>query len=236
MVSENFQLVKPVVRRAQFDQVHVAPRFAAVIRMITDAGPVCQPQCRQLTANFANSTYHALQVEVGHRFSSGWTLQSSYIWSKTLGEEEADGMNDFFRAYRDLRNRRLDKRLLSSHRTHGLRSYGSWELPFGPGKKWVHSAHGAPARLLENWQIGVICSVSSGAPVALISGAATWSAFGADNTPVAVALLPKSTGEVRRVGDGVVYFDGLRLVPDPSIANLTTLQNLRGASTALCAR
>ncbi|MFN0119046.1 MAG: carboxypeptidase regulatory-like domain-containing protein, partial [Blastocatellia bacterium] len=44
-----------------------------------------------LTGNFANSSYHALIIEMNKRFANGFTLQSNYTFSKALGEEEGSG-------------------------------------------------------------------------------------------------------------------------------------------------
>src|SRR5262249_20582605 len=42
------------------------------------------------TGNFSNSTYHSFQMDVNKRFSKGWTLESNYTWSRSLGDEEGD--------------------------------------------------------------------------------------------------------------------------------------------------
>ena len=53
---------------------------------------VGNPQFSQarIAGNFANSTYHAMQIELSKRFSSGWTMQSNYTWSRTIGEHAGD--------------------------------------------------------------------------------------------------------------------------------------------------
>ena len=100
------------------------------------------------------------------RFSSGWTFQGNYTWSRTLGEEEGDQIA-LIANHRTHRNRRLDKRLLTFHRTHVFRNNGTWELPFGPGKRFLGGRQGWLARLVERWQIGAIFNVFSGEPINL---------------------------------------------------------------------
>src|SRR5204863_6924631 len=51
------------------------------------------------------------------------------------------------------------------------------------------------------------------------------------NTATLVGRLPKSTGNVQRVKDSVVYFGELKQMADPTVAGLTTLQGIRGASS-----
>jgi hypothetical protein len=184
-----------------------------------------------LTGNFANSTYHSFQVELNKRYSNGWALQSNYTWSKALGEEEGAGqeMND---NYRNGRNRRLDKRLLSFHRPHVWRTSAVWEMPFGPGRKFLATSNKIISRLVERWQFGAIYNVFTGAPFNLSAETSSFNQF-TDNTPLLVGNLPKDFGKVTRVENGVVYLDGLKQVKDPSVANITTSQGLQGRSTLM---
>src|SRR5205814_5760998 len=77
----------------------------------------------EFTGNLANSTYHALQLNLYKRFAKGWTLLSNYTWSRALGEEvgekdsETLGGQALLRSYRNARNSHIDKRLLDLHRT-----------------------------------------------------------------------------------------------------------------------
>lgn len=182
----------------------------------------------RLTSNFASSIYHAMQVEFIKRFGGGWSLQSNYTFSKVLGEEEGAGQ-EMIDSYRNLRNWRMDRRRLTFDRTHVIRNSGIWELPFGPGKALL-SSNGWLGHLLGGWQAGFILNLFSGQPISLGSGANTWNTFG-DNTPDALAPIPKSLGKVQRTGRGVVYFEGLQQVADPGIQRITTRNNIAGRST-----
>jgi len=64
----------------------------------------------------------------------------------------------------------------------------------------------------------------------LSSGITSYNQFVHD-TPTLVGALPKSTGHVTRTNNGVVYFDSLQQVPDPSIGGLTASQSLNRRST-----
>ncbi len=44
-----------------------------------------------LIGNFSSATYNSLQVELNKRFSKGFNLQTSYVWSHNLGDTEGDG-------------------------------------------------------------------------------------------------------------------------------------------------
>jgi hypothetical protein len=183
----------------------------------------------RLFGNFGNSTYHSLQAEVNHRAGSVF-LQANYTWSRALGDEEGDGQeqNDSFRS---LRNWSLDKRLMSFHRTHVVRSNVLWELPIGPGKMLLGGTRGVFARILERWQVGAIYNVFSGQPISLLATLNTINALGDDNTAVVAGALPRSIGHAQTTGNSVIYFQGLTQVADPSIAGMTTLGGIQGRAT-----
>jgi hypothetical protein len=181
------------------------------------------------TGNFANSTYHGMIVDMNRRFANGFTLASNYTWSKALGEEEGDDQ-EMLDSFRDGRNRALEKRLMSFHRTHVMRNSGTYELPLGSGRRFLGGASGIVARLVERWQIGAIVNLFSGQPIGFSSAATSFNQF-TGNTPTLVGQLPKSTGQVVFDATGVTYFQGLGQVADPAIATITTNQALQSRST-----
>ena len=226
-----------------------AGTFASYLNTTPDFGPrgellrranlpensiVGNPQFSQarIASNLANSTYHAMQTELNKRFSSGWTLQSNYTWSRTIGEHAGNtpALIDTL-GYRNGRNRHLDKRLLPFHRTHVFKTNGSFELPFGPNKRFLNGSSGLLSRLTERWQFGAILNLFSGQPMTLTTLTTSFNNYPNNGTASLVGTLPKSSGTVTYDDVGVRYFEGLRLVPDPSVAALTTQQNLRGFSS-----
>src|SRR5207237_1692479 len=88
-----------------------------------------------LQSNPDNSTYHSLELQATKRLSHGFTNQTTYTWSRTLGVNESDGLYN----PRDPNNRALDKAVLAYHRTHNFVSNGTLELPFGPGRKFLNN-------------------------------------------------------------------------------------------------
>src|SRR5439155_26866266 len=154
--------------------------------------------------------YHAFEVNLNKRFSGGWTLLSNYTWSRTLGEDEGDSLNnqEILNDYRNGRNRRIDKRLLAFHRTHVLRNSGLWDLPVGPNRRFFGDRPGALSRLIGGWQIGGIFNAFSGPPIGLSADVSSFNQDVVNNTPTLVGALPKNTGQVKRTDNGVVYFDG----------------------------
>jgi hypothetical protein len=186
---------------------------------------VTNPQFNQATVatNPSSSTYHSLQVQVTRRLSQGFTNQTSYTWSRTIGslENEAGTL-----APRDPRNLSLDRAVLGFHRTHSLTSNGTFELPFGPNRRLFANAPGWMQRLTERWQLGAILGWSSGSPMTITAPVSTlWQTTGG-NTPMLVGSFSKSVGGVTKVSNGVVYFDGYQQIADPGLAAVTTVNAL----------
>src|SRR5262249_54112304 len=105
------------------------------------------------------STYHSLQVQARKQLDKGLTGQFAYTWSKALGDAVASEVG--VPTTVDPRNRALNKGRLSFDHTQVYNANGTWELPFGPGKRllaggpnWVH-------RVVEGWQISSIYSYST---------------------------------------------------------------------------
>jgi hypothetical protein len=183
----------------------------------------------RLTTNTANSSYHALQIDFTKRFAQGWTAQSNYTWSRALGEEEGAGQ-EIVDSYRTLRNLRADKRLMSFHRTHIVRTSGTYEFPFGKGRKFLANSHPVVQRLVERWQFGVLFSALSGSPLGFTAARSSLNQF-TDNTPNLVGNLSKGAGTVTIGPTGVNYFNGFGQITDPAVAGITTAQGLRDRST-----
>src|SRR5262249_24495398 len=83
---------------------------------------------------------------------------------RAMGEQDLDGNVQ----YMNPRNRSLNKTLLSFHRTHEIRSNGTYSLPFGPNRMFLANAPGWLSRFVENWQLGGIFGWSTGAPLNII--------------------------------------------------------------------
>jgi hypothetical protein len=186
---------------------------------------VVNPQYRaiNLVTNAANSTYHSTNLVLNRRLAYGFTNQTSYTWSKTLGEDDEERTQ----TYVNPRNRALNKQLLSYHRTHDFRSNGLWQLPIGPGRKLLGNAPGWVSRLVERWQLGAIFSLASGSPLTINAPISSFTQATTLTSPNIAGDFPKSTGKVTRLANGVTYFDGLLQAPDPAISGVTTQQTLQ---------
>ncbi len=105
----------------------------------------------------ANSTYHALIVKGERRFANGFSFLTSYTFAKAI-----DGGSLIDDQPRDIRDTSLNKGRASFDLRHRAVLSGTWELPFGPGKRRL--AQGVLGQIVGGWQVNTIVSLRSGFP------------------------------------------------------------------------
>lgn len=166
-----------------------------------------------------NADYNSGVVELRKRFAQGFTFQGNFVWAKSM----------------TLNGTTINPRNWSLQRIEGGQLYtwkasGTYELPFGRGKPFLHATSGAAGVLdtiLGNWQTGGILTLNSGN---YLTPACSGDPIGSTtNTCTSAMPLPSNPGHVIRTGNGVVYFNTavLQQVSDPYCSSLTTLQGLQ---------
>ena len=109
-----------------------------------------------VTEDFSGSSiYHSAQFRVERRFSRGFTLLSTYTWSRF--RERASRLNPT--------DTELEDRVAGDDRPHRFVASGIWELPFGRGRRWGKDWHGFVNGFLGNWQAQGIYQFQSGGPL-----------------------------------------------------------------------
>ena len=114
----------------------------------------------------SNSTYHAAQLSLSHRYSSGFFFNASYWYSKSLDYLSSINVNNSsgtgLVGENDLAQNPFD--LAAEHgrslfdARHRFVLSGTWAIPFGS------RLHGMAKGLLDGWQVNVIGSSNSGTP------------------------------------------------------------------------
>ena len=210
-----------IVRNAGLPENFITgnPQFSTA-----NPGTTTLPGNATFITNIADSTYHSMQFEVNKRLAKGYTLQSTYTLSHSLGIADGDGGLIF----RTLRNRNLDKGPLGFDRRHQITSNGTFSLPFGPSRALLGNAPSIVQRVVENWQMSGILNWTSGPPLTLAGVRSSFNS--ALEGPSLVGALASSTGKVTITSSpGVVtYFDGFGQVVDPAktgVTNSNTLAN-----------
>ena len=104
--------------------------------------------------NDASNNYHAMQLKAEKRFSRGYSLLGHYTFSRSfnytntyynIDQELAYGPND-------------------NHRTNAFGMNGVWELPFGPGRRYLSDQGGVLGGLVGGWQASAVYTWQSGLP------------------------------------------------------------------------
>jgi hypothetical protein len=121
------------------------------------------------------STYHALQVQVNRRFSSGVGFLWNYTFSKSISNVHS-AFGDTYGANAALSanyyNLSLAKSISDADRTHAFKIGAQYEVPFGRGRRFGSHSN-APLNLpLGGWTIQFVGNYTSGWPLG-ITGSAT---------------------------------------------------------------
>jgi hypothetical protein len=86
-------------------------------------------------SNYGHNSHHGMTVRVDKRYSSGFTVNSFWTWSKSINDVDDDGGAGGITWY----NRSLEKGRASYDIRHRWVSTITYELPIGSGKKYMSS-------------------------------------------------------------------------------------------------
>jgi len=128
-----------------------------------------------------NSTYHSLQVWANRRFTRGLAFSVAYTWSHAITDVP---LQAFSSGATDPFNFRLDRGNADLDRRHMFIATVVYEMP--SIKRWGSAANS----ILGNWQVNVIATFLSGAPVDVQTGANTAGLVGSGNTTERPDLIP----------------------------------------------
>jgi hypothetical protein len=110
-----------------------------------------------------HSTYHSMEVKFSRRYSAGFTLQASYVFSKAM--TDSDNYNSTPTSM-DAYNLRLEKSIAGFDQTHQVKLTYVYELPFGKGKPYL-SGKGVASAVLGGWRLAGIQQYVSGTPLSV---------------------------------------------------------------------
>ena len=108
--------------------------------------------------NCTSGNYNGLQVQAAKRFTRGYSLQTSFTWSKALNYGEFGTPTNQYNVRSDYGPATFDREFVYTL-AHTL------ELPFGPGHKFLSGVHGPTRLLVEGWAFRGITSYNSGLPI-----------------------------------------------------------------------
>ncbi len=115
--------------------------------------------------------FHSLQLKLTKRYSNGLTLLAFYTWSKNMTNVEGGpidlGPTDGAIQYP--RNRAGEVSVSTDGPPHVFVVTGTYELPFGIGKRYLNH-DGTAAKILGGWQATFFCRYTDGLPLTITSG------------------------------------------------------------------
>jgi hypothetical protein len=129
------------------------------------------------------SSYHGLQAEVRKRLTHGWYYQVNYTWSKAFTNAE-QAQAEFLPYLDNTIGDPLEKKRNNQDVQHVLKGNAVYELPIGPGKKFLNGG-GFVGKVFGGWQISGIAQFRTGRPITFFSGRGTVNRAGlsGNNTP-----------------------------------------------------
>jgi hypothetical protein len=115
------------------------------------------------------ATYHAGIARVEKRMKGGFSLMSSYAWSKTIDQTYSPasdgGEPGAVGAPQDRTNFRAEKARSGMDVNHRAVFSYIYQLPFGPDKPLLRSSRGVLAKIVGGWAIAGITTFQTGFPL-----------------------------------------------------------------------
>ncbi len=169
--SPPFVQLRPVLQptRALFRRRWRIRRFPPALSYIPAGTPKANPTLANTWTWFSvgNSNYNALQVDVNHRFSHGFSVRGVYTWSKSL--DDGDSVNGTTAGnapglVSNPFNLRADYGLATYDVRHVGVINGIYQLPFGHGRAYAAALEGWHDTLVRGWSVTSILTLQSGFP------------------------------------------------------------------------
>jgi hypothetical protein len=116
--------------------------------------------------------FNSLQVKVTKRYSSGLSLLAHYTWLKNLTNDDdgpVGGGSNMAGIYQNPLNPAGEVSVSSDGRPHTFVASGSYDLPFGQGKRFLNKSR-ALGYVVGGWGIAGFWTVASGNPLSVIVG------------------------------------------------------------------
>lgn len=149
-------------------------RFKSIFVPLTlpgQAGPVSgvviSPLGQVLRQEYTgNSIFHSLQAKVEHRFSGGFTVLGSWIWSRGIGDTRGGSPSGQApgSGYQNPANLRAERGLLDTQLAHSFVLSEIWDLPYGRGRRFGSNVHPVIDAFLGGWSLGGIVTLTAGRP------------------------------------------------------------------------
>ncbi|WP_263376755.1 TonB-dependent receptor domain-containing protein [Granulicella aggregans] len=149
---------------------------------------------------FGTAYYQSAQIEVDKRFTNGLSFLVGYTLSKEM-DNASSGFSTFTNGGINKYNQKPEWAISSSDELQTLKVSGTYQLPIGPGKKYLNNK-GITGQALGGWQIGWITSYQSGNPTGATQNGTPVPTQGEFYRPVLTG--PLGTASYSRIRDNFV--------------------------------
>ncbi len=126
-----------------------------------------------------NSRYHGLQTSLRKRYTHGLLFSVEYTYSHALDDVQDSGVSSA--QPQDNANLKAEYGNASTDVRQNFSSSFVYELPFGPGRRWLHGSSGAAGKLLSGWQLETVAILRTGLPFTVFTGTNTFGNFNFTN-------------------------------------------------------
>ncbi|MES1257707.1 MAG: carboxypeptidase regulatory-like domain-containing protein [Acidobacteriota bacterium] len=184
-----------------------------------------------LSSDTNKSSYNSAHLKLQRRFAQGMTVLATYTWSRQTDLAYGNVANSFSTAPSGPQNSwdlTSEYGLSTSDTPNRLSMAGTWELPFGKGRKFLAGGNKVVDFLLGGWSANVVNVMQSGYPLA-VSQPNNNSVFGAG------AQRPNATGVSAAVDlpfdkriDGWINPAAFSVAPQFTFGNVSRTITLRG--------
>jgi Carboxypeptidase regulatory-like domain len=124
------------------------------------------PMYNSIFDNFEHrgaSSYNALQLQAERRFTNGISFLVNYNLSRMMSNANS-GFSSFEASALNKFNQKSEYTIDNNDQTHIINVAMVYELPIGPGKKFLNHGGTVAREILGGWQFSTISQYSSGTP------------------------------------------------------------------------
>ncbi len=136
--------------------------FVNNIDPLTGERPLTEFGRVDLKGSGSNSNFHGLQVSLHRQLVDGFSLGTQYIWSHSINEGSTGGGES--QQINNANCRSCERGNSNFDIRHSLTTNWIFELPFGPGRRFLDSDSVA-GKLLGGWELSGITQARTGRPV-----------------------------------------------------------------------
>ncbi len=158
------------------------------------------PQYSNVYNNFdlsGSAAYKGLQTTLEKRFSNGLSFLSSYTLSRTLGNVDS-AFATFASLPENKFNQKAEYTVTDNDELNNVKISGAYDLPFGPGKKFVNSK-GPVGQIVGGIQLGFFLDYETGHPLGIGENGNPLQCAGCFNRPNQVAGISRSSGSYKNI-------------------------------------